>query len=619
MIQTNHAQPPRAVPSRARLAGQLLLCLCAAIPLPALAAGPVQGFIVRLHDDAQAGHPSTTSTGAAAGDAAELRRASAASRRQRLAAVLRERALPLGEGEPVSERWQRLHAGASLSATEARWLEARLRADPRVAAVVPDVREQRLAVTPSDTRFAEQWWLQARADGRTGVADFAQGWTRSTGAPVAGAVAHVAVLDSGISSHPELNARLLPGWDFVSDGRYSRDGNGRDNDPADPGDAITAAEIAARPDAYAGCPPQAQSSWHGSIIAGQLAAVTNNGVGVAAANWQGRVLPVRVAGQCGAAVSDIIDGLRWAAGLAVPGTTTNPNPARLIVLSYGSDESCDVDSSTPTVRDTARLYVEALAEVRAAGATVFAAAGNQRRAVGRPAACEGAFAVAALNRDGFKATYSNFGPQIRLATPGGDDATGGSCDVQLGDGGLVSTGNLGTVDPGAPGYVAASGTSFAAPAVAATAAMMLALNPALSRAQVEAGLVASARRFVQVPLLGDCSADDNPGRCTCTASSCGAGQLDADQALAYAAAPDAYRAPVSPLLTLRDARIEACAAILGRPVPPVPAPVPAPTPTPTPVPTPVPDPAASAGGGASSIAFMFGLCLAVAALRRQAA
>ncbi len=466
--------------------------------------------------------------------------------------------------------------------------------EPGLLASVRRLREQRNDVAPNDARYGEQWWLQAAGAGNTGAAGFTKAWTRSTGAPVAGAAAVVAVLDSGITSHPEINPRLLPGYDFVSDTVYANDGNGRDNDPADPGDAITAAERAANPASLGGCPAAPLSSWHGTLIAGQVAAVSNNAEGVAAGNWNTRVLPVRVAGRCGAAIGDIIDGLRWAAGLAVAGVPINPHPARVIVLSYGGTDPCDANSSTPETAAAARLYLDTLAEARAAGALVVVAAGNQRREAGRPASCAGAFGVTALNREGYKATYANFGATIAIATPGGDAATGGTCDAQLADSGVVSTGNLGDVSPAAAGYAAASGTSFAAPAVASVATLMLALNPALTAAQLDSGLRASARPHVQVPLLDACAfAGNRNGRCECTSSTCGAGVLDADEALRYASAPSAYSAPVRTPVVLADARIRACAVLLGRPLPPDP---PAP-------PSPDPDPPPAAGGSGGG---MFG-------------
>lgn len=524
-------------------------------------------------------------------------------RRDRLTATVsalsRERQLPLRLRDAVSHRWLRLQPTAALAPEAQQAMLARLRSDPRVADVVLERREFSLAVTPNDTRFGEQWWLQPRAAGNTGAADFSTAWDRRS----ASAAGPVAVLDSGITYHPDLAASILPGFDFVGDADYAADGDGRDADPSDEGDAISDPERQALPAKFGGCPPQTISGWHGTIIAGQIGALTNNANGVAGAGFGATVLPVRVAAKCGAAQGDIVAGMRWAAGLPVDGVPTNPTPARVIIVSYGSEAACDA------------VYADAIDEVRAAGALVVAAAGNQRTGVFRPASCDGVFAVTALNREGYKATYANYGPQVQLATPGGDDTTDGSCDIQLADGGLVSTGNLGDTTPGLPGYVAASGTSFAAPSVAATAALMLGVNPALTVDQLSTGLRATAAAFVQVPLLGTCAANDNPGRCTCTTSACGAGQLDADQALAWAASPTTWVAPVRDAVTLRDARIEACATILGRPVPPVTNPDPDPS-TP-PAPQPVPAPPADSGGGATSPWWLIGLIGAVLALRRQ--
>lgn len=490
----------------------------------------------------------------------------------------------------------------------------------QVAAAAP-AREQRMDVMPSDARFGQQWWLQAVAAGNTGAAGLATAWSRSTGAPVSGSGPVVAVLDSGITTHPELDARRLPGYDFVSDAVYAGDGNGRDNDPTDPGDAITTAERLANPSAFSGCPDAPFSSWHGTVIAGQVAAVSNNGEGVAAANWNGRFLPVRVAGKCGAAVADIIDGLRWAAGLPVAGVPANANPARIIVLGYGAPEACDVTSGNAEVARVARLYTDALAEVRAAGALVIAAAGNLRSGVARPASCSGAFAVTSLNREGYKANYANFGPQVALATTGGDMAAGNTCDEELADAGIVSTGNLGETVAGQAGYVAASGSSFAGPVVGGTAALMLAVNPTLTVAELTDGLTRSARPHVQVPLLGSCSSR-LPGRCTCTTTTCGAGVLDADQALVFAAAPRSYAAPARSAPTLDDARLRTCAQKLGLPLPPSGG-ASQPTPEPRPTPTPTPDNGGGGGGGggggAMSLEAGLGLLAACAALRARQA
>lgn len=538
----------------------------------------------------------TTALSALASDGffVRLRDGEAGSSHTRLAAAIEEQRWPLRLRGHATARWLQVQTETTLPAQQRQALLRRLRADPRIAEVVEEQRERALAVTPSDTRFAEQWWLQPRGTGSTGVADFSTAWLRRA----AGVAGPVAVLDSGITYHPDLFANQLPGYDFVSNPVYAGDGDGRDADPEDLGDAVTDNDRATRPAEFSGCPAQPRSGWHGTIIAGLIGAMTDNNNGVAGAGFNTGFVPVRVAAKCGAAQGDIVAGMRWAAGLPVSGVPANPNPARVIVISYGSEAACDA------------VYRDALAEVRAAGALVVVAAGNLRRGVFRPANCPGALAVTALNREGYKAVYANFGAEVALAAPGGDDDTGADCDAHLADGGLVSTGNLGETSQGAAGYAAASGTSFAAPAVAATAALMLRRNPALTVDQLIAGLRTSAAPFVQVPLLGECGpANANAGRCSCSTASCGAGMLDADQALAYAAAPATYVAPVRGAPTLRDARIEACAATLGRPVPPVVTP---------PVTPPVEPPAAGeTGGGALDPAWLVLLAAAALSLRQR--
>ena len=156
-------------------------------------------------------------------------------RRERLSATVEtlatERRLPLRLLDTLGGRWLRLQPTAVLTAAEHSALWARLREDPRLLEVVPERREFPLAVTPSDTRFAEQWWLQPRAAGNTGVGDFSTAWARRPAA-----AGPVAVLDSGITFHPDLAANVLPGYDFVSDADYAGDGDGRDDDPRDEGD-----------------------------------------------------------------------------------------------------------------------------------------------------------------------------------------------------------------------------------------------------------------------------------------------------------------------------------------------------------------------------------------------
>jgi serine protease len=223
------------------------------------------------------------------------------------------------------------------------------------------------------------------------------------------------------------------------------------------------------------------------------------------------VLPVRVAGKCGADVADIIDGMRWAAGLdgvckrsdgagrCAEFVPRNPNPARIINISFGGSAACGP------------AYQAAIDELRgvvfaggAVGAVVVASAGNGWAAPSRPANCQRVIGVAALNRDGFKTNYSAFGAVLALSTVGGDDADG-AWGASLGanslaDSGILSVGNSGPTTPancsqaGAECYFNHFGTSFSAPIVSGAVSLMLSVNPALSASQIEQGLARSARQ-----------------------------------------------------------------------------------------------------------------------------
>jgi len=454
---------------------------------------------------------------------------------------------------PVGRDQQLIEFERPLSQAEAASVREKLMSRPDVEWVEPNLREKRLQTTPSDPLFDQQWWLQPKSgsnantpDARLrGVSDFQTAWLRATHAPVV-----VAVLDTGITSHPDLAGRLLPGHDFVSVIEYANDGNGRDADPSDPGDYVSSADLASG--LFAGCAVE-KSSWHGTIVAGMVAAQVGNGEGGAGIHWGASVLPVRVAGKCGAEVPDIIDGMRWAAGLPVAGVALNPNPARIINISFGGSAACG------------RAYETAVDELRAIGVVVVAAAGNEWSRPSRPASCPGVVGVVGLNRDGFKTNYSNFGGQIGvsgLAAVSGDDNQG-AWGTELADSGLTTLTNLGSTVPASGGYARLYGTSFAAPQVAGTIAHMLSLNPALTYQQVVQGLRLSARPHVTSPKIAECS-DSNPGRCICTTSTCGAGILDADQALLFATMPGSYVPPRRLGEVIDNAQVDAALALAPR-------------------------------------------------------
>ncbi len=176
-----------------------------------------------------------------------------------------------------------------------------------------------------------------------------------------------------------------------------------------------------------------------------MVAATNNSNGVAAVNWNGRVLPVRVAGKCGADPRDIVDGMRWAAGLRPARSTTQRQLHRV-----------RADQPEPGARDQhqlrrhRRLRAVPGDDQRAAarrGVVVVAAAGNERGAVTRPANCPGAIGVGAVNRDGFKTNYSNFGPELTVTTVGGDPKSDGVWGRLLGDDGVLGVDIIGATSP----------------------------------------------------------------------------------------------------------------------------------------------------------------------------
>ena len=346
-----------------------------------------------------------------------------------------------------------VRADRGLDRAEAAAVMRSIAADPAVEYVEVDRIMQPLA-TPNDTHYATYLWgLQSGAGGIK--AD--QAWNTTTGAGVV-----VAVLDTGYADHTDLNANLLQGYDFISNSRVAGDGNGRDTDAHDVGDYY-------RKD---------PSSWHGTHVSGTVAAVGNNSHGVVGAAYGAKVVPVRVLGRGGGYTSDIVDGIVWAAGGTVSGVPANANPAEVINMSLGGSGSC---SST---------YQNAINAAVSRGTTVVVAAGNSNADASgfTPASCGNVINVAATNKAGTRASYSNYGSSIDVAAPGGDSP---DCTTLI-----VSTGNSGTKDPTTENYSCMAGTSMASPHVAATVALMqsVASNP-LTPAQVESILKSTLRPF----------------------------------------------------------------------------------------------------------------------------
>jgi serine protease len=367
--------------------------------------------------------------------------------------------------------------GEKLTKADVADVVAEYKADPQVAYVVPDRLNKPLA-TPNDTQYAKQWDLfESTAGMRVPGA-----WDVATGSGVT-----VAVIDTGYVTHSDLGANIVAGYDFISDTAVSNDGNGRDSNPADTGDWTTDGQCASDWEATT-------SSWHGTHVAGTIAAVTNNSKGVAGIAYGAKVSPVRVLGQCGGYDSDIIDAITWASGGTVSGVPANSNVAKVINMSLGGGGACS--SATQSAINGAVNR----------GTTVVVAAGNenQNASNSNPANCNNVITVAATDRAGNRANYSNYGSIVDIAAPGGEMTATSSTD------GILSTLNSGAQGPSTESYDYYQGTSMATPHIAGLVALMKSANPSLTPAQIESAIKTNSRAL--------------PGTCS---GGCGAGLADA--------------------------------------------------------------------------------------------
>ena len=351
---------------------------------------------------------------------------------------------------------------------------ASVRAVPGVVAAYPDAIAHADAAPPNDTYWPQQWDLSGGTTSTTYGIDLLGAWDRTQGSGVV-----VAVLDTGITVHPDLAGQTVAGYDFISSATVANDGDGRDPDPSDPGDNTNAVS--------------GHSSWHGTHVTGTIVASTNNGAGIAGIAYRARVQPVRVLGVGGGYFSDISDGIVWASGGAVSGVPANATPARVENLSFGGSTPCPASlQSAVNAAISRRTVIVAAAGNSAADASGFA-----------PADCAGVVAVAATTSSGARASFSNYGATVSISAPGVS---------------LWSTLNTGVTGPASPTYAQYSGTSMATPHVAGAFALMLAANPSLTPAQA-----LSLMRQTAHPLAA--------GGCP---QGCGAGIVDAAAAVAAA-------------------------------------------------------------------------------------
>jgi serine protease len=300
---------------------------------------------------------------------------------------------------------ERFVSQAEVAQLQAAWMSI---AD--VVSVEPDVIAQITAV-PNDPEYPSQWHYFSPSTPVGGITyygvDAIGAWNQ--GATGNGAV--VAVLDTGITPHPDLGLSQVSGmvtgnklvgqYDFVNDATMGGDGNGRDTNARDEGDYYNGSS----------------SSWHGTHVAGTIAAVTNNGMGVAGIAGDARLLIGRVLGRGGGYGSDISDAIKWAARVPVTGVPLAPVKANVVNLSLGGGSA-----TCPS------YYADAITAATNAGTMVVVAAGNSNMPAEQftPANCVGAVTVAAVGPTGKRSYYSNYGGVVDIAAPGGDAVVGGN-------------------------------------------------------------------------------------------------------------------------------------------------------------------------------------------------
>ncbi len=531
---------------------------------------------------------------------ASIQSVSATAGPQRAGVMGSRLGLALSDGHALGERSQVMMASGMSSSA----LATALRADSDVEWVQIDHRRFVQAPIVNDPLYPDglnttaapngpvsgQWYLRAQGtdslgyDVKSGI-NIEPAWQITHGS----AAVVIADVDTGITQHPDLDSKMLQGYDFVGWGAVNsefgmglanssdalataNDGNLADADPSDPGDWVTAAENSTKNGVFFGCNDDGHgtaiaedSSWHGTQTASILGAGTNNGTGMAGVAYDTKIVMARALGKCGGYDSDIIAAALWAGGVSVANVPANANPARVINMSLGSSGNC------ATEQDGA-AYVDALTTLRNKGVVVVAAAGNDEGLrVDVPANCQPAatdpdqtpivVAVAGLRHAGTKVGFSDVGPEVTIAAPGGNCINTNSGTPCLFP--IITALNSGTTSPvaGDAGGIYSDGlnhvslgTSFATPMVAGTVALMLSAAPNLTNAQVISILKSTARSFpttsdtspqpavCTVPSYGSTTTQDE---CICTTGTCGAGMLDAGAAVTAAAALSSGTAPTA--------------------------------------------------------------------------
>jgi len=414
----------------------------------------------------------------------------------RVALLAAEEGVPLSYVRPMALAAHVVALDHAVSINDARDIAAQLATHTDVEYAEAD-RRLKPALVPNDQYVNMQTYL---GNGPAAISAFAA-WDTTTGSPNV----VVAVVDTGFRPHAGLAGRFIPGYDFISDPAMANDGDGRDSDASDPGDWLTQADKTG-PFKGEDC-NVVNSSWHGTAVAGVIGANGNDQIWTAGIDWSAKILPVRVLGKCGGSFSDILDGVAWAAGLAVPGVTATPTPAQVINMSLGDATTSPCGPAEQSVFNAAIAHGITRA--------IVIAAGNETDDIVNhvPANCTGIISVGATTSTGNRAVYSNFGATLTLSAPGGE--------YPLLDG-IYALIDSGKTVPAGDAIAIGNGTSFSAPMVSGVISLMLAVAPNLSVAQVRSILTSTAKPF--------------PATSDCTPGVCGAGIVNAQAAVQAAQA-----------------------------------------------------------------------------------
>lgn len=390
----------------------------------------------------------------------------------------------------VSDDAVLIELSEAISVSEAEQVATQLEADPAVKWAEPDrflfTASDPIAQPvslPDDTKYAtDQWnlWDEYGIGIGNGETTMTDAWAKGTGAG-----ATVAVIDTGITAHPDLDSQIVAGYDFVSDpaqlaaSRVERGppvafdadsidpmkygASGWDANPSDPGD-------------WRGVAPVRDSTWHGTKVAGVIAAQARNTEGIAGIAPNAKIQPIRALSWRGGLLSDIAAAVTWASGGIVEGVAANGNPSGVINLSLTAQATC------PTALQ------DAINGARERGSVVVAAAGNANDDAANytPGNCNGVLTVGATDRAGKRAPYSNHGNRIDISAPGGDIPV---------DGGILTTSNEGRTDAGNSIWSADLGTSFSAAHVAAAAAILKGQDATRTPDDIANALTGTIRSF----------------------------------------------------------------------------------------------------------------------------